>query len=114
MPLRPLTDAERPILRAAGAHLRSLREAAGLTRQELASKAQVSASHVKGLEFGDRRSRPSTLARLAFVLGAAGAGDADELLRGLLEVNRGAMGHERSGTARAVEAWEQTLAAVSG
>ena len=60
-----------------GARLRRLREAAGLTQEELAERAGLSAEGVAALERGRRRRRyPHTLRALADALGLDDAGRA--------------------------------------
>lgn len=54
-----------------GVRLRLLRERAGLSPRELAEKAAISESYVRGLETGNKRNLPvvETLARIADALG---------------------------------------------
>lgn len=52
-----------------GAHLRELREAAGLSRDELASRAGTNRGHVRKLEAGTHSPRPEMVERLAAALG---------------------------------------------
>jgi transcriptional regulator with XRE-family HTH domain len=68
------TDAE-----AIGANLRALRQAAGLTQEQLAHASGVHMTEVSRIEAGKRDPRISTLLRLARALGAPPSG----LLRGL-------------------------------
>ena len=65
---RPLTDEEFPHLEALGAELRELRERASLSRSQLGWAATVSVTHLANLEGGHRRTRRSTLLRIAGVL----------------------------------------------
>jgi transcriptional regulator with XRE-family HTH domain len=55
--------------------LRALRQAAGLTRQELAARAGMGAATVAAYEQGRRQPVPSTRADLARVLGQELLGD---------------------------------------
>lgn len=65
---RPITPNEvRPLLEL-GRQLTNARKAAGLTQRQLAERARLSLRHVKRLEHGTRRTRWSTLQRLAPVL----------------------------------------------
>jgi transcriptional regulator with XRE-family HTH domain len=53
---------------ALGHLLRASRQAAGLTQAVLAKEAQISERHVRRLERGQRRTRRSTLGRLAYAI----------------------------------------------
>lgn len=78
---------ERDAACALGGRLRAARRSAGLTQQRLAARAQLSERHLRRLERGDRRSRQSTLARLAEVVAAASDGrTAGDLLAGWITV----------------------------
>lgn len=58
-------DREREFLREGfGAHLRSLRLAAGLTQAELGKRAKVDRLHISRLELGRRRPEGGTVRRL--------------------------------------------------
>lgn len=65
MPIRP---EETFWLEQLGDYLRTCREDAGLTRSELAAAAQLSPGHLGQLEWGVRRTRRSTLTRIALAL----------------------------------------------
>lgn len=69
----PIEPLERPWLDDLGTLLRSARTAAGLSQASLAARACLSERSVRRLENGQRRTRASTLTRLAFAI--AGPGD---------------------------------------
>lgn len=75
---RPIGPAEVPHLEALGRRLSELRRAAGLSRAALARAAELSSPTVGRLEAGTRRTRASTLARLAGAL--AGPDEAPALV----------------------------------
>lgn len=64
----PIPDSEGFFLERLGRQLRSYREDAGLTRNELAASAQLSPAAVGKIEWGVRRTRRSTLTRIAWAL----------------------------------------------
>lgn len=64
----PLTDSEAFFAEVLGRQLRSYREDAGLTRRELAAAAMLSAGQLGRIEWGTRRTRRSTLTRIAWAL----------------------------------------------
>ena len=66
---RPIQPAETPYLSALGNRLRELRRDRGLTQAQLAVAADLSRRHVERLEAGTRRTRRSTLSRIAEALG---------------------------------------------
>jgi transcriptional regulator with XRE-family HTH domain len=66
---RPLEPSETPYLLALGIRLRELRRDSGLTQAQLAEAAELSCRHIERLEAGNRRTRRSTLARIAAALG---------------------------------------------
>ncbi len=69
-----------------GQLLSELRRASGLSQRETAVAAQVSPRHLRRLERGERRTRLSTLERLAGALAGPGTLDRGEhLLRVLLQ-----------------------------
>lgn len=68
---RPIADEERPRLRVLGASVRGARTAVGLTQAELGEQAQLGARQVGHIERGTRRTRESTLARLAHAVSIA-------------------------------------------
>jgi transcriptional regulator with XRE-family HTH domain len=65
---RPVEPWEQPFLTALGAELRVLRQHAGLTQAALASRAGLAERSLRRIEHGQRRTRRSTLARLAAAL----------------------------------------------
>jgi transcriptional regulator with XRE-family HTH domain len=65
----PIEPMETPYLLALGSRLRELRRDRGLTQAQLANAADLSRRHVERLEAGNRRTRESTLARIAAALG---------------------------------------------
>lgn len=67
-PWRPLADDERVAAVALGHVLRQLRVDAGLSVRALGEAAQLGRRQVQRLEAGQRRTRASTLARLARAL----------------------------------------------
>jgi transcriptional regulator with XRE-family HTH domain len=75
---RPITPGEVGNLEALGARLRELRERAGLSRPALAEKAQLGKTQIELIERGGRRTRRSTLDRLAVAL-TIGNSNPDEL-----------------------------------
>jgi hypothetical protein len=66
--LHPITAAEVPTLEAMGRELRRLREAARLSRPQLAQASLLSARFIRQLEVGAARARLSSLAALAAAL----------------------------------------------
>lgn len=62
---RPITDDEAPYLAALGRELRAVRNRLGISRGALADAAELSLRHIESLEVGDRRTRRSTLTRIA-------------------------------------------------
>ncbi len=72
--------------RQLGQLLGQLRRASGLSQRETAVAAQVSTRHLRRLERGERRTRRSTLERLAGALAGRGTlGSEEHLLRVLLQ-----------------------------
>lgn len=65
---RPIEDAEVDYLLELGENVRFLREDAGLSRRELAWQAFVHPSTIERIEYGTRRTRRSTLERIAAAL----------------------------------------------
>jgi transcriptional regulator with XRE-family HTH domain len=90
---RPLEAWELPLLAALGERLRELREWAGLSQRLLGEAAELSADQVSRIERGRRRTRRSTLARLAGALAAHGR-DGDQVLAELLELVGSALAAE--------------------
>lgn len=78
---RPISDSEIPYLVQLGRLLRELRTAAGLSQARLAKQAQLSSWTIGVLEHGSRRTRRSTLERIARALVKADSalGDPEEL-----------------------------------
>lgn len=71
---------------AAGRRLRELRTAAGLTQEELAERAGISARALRALETGTaKRARPDTMDRIARVLGLTDDDKQDLLKRWRLD-----------------------------
>ncbi len=83
---RPVAGWEVPLLVRLGTCLRELRTQAGLSQRELAAKAGLAERSVRRIEHGHRRTRASTLQRLAEVLvgDAPRHGSADDVLDQLL------------------------------
>lgn len=65
---RPLLDWERPWLQRLGASLRAARRDAQMSQAHLAARAGIAERSVRRIEQGERRTRRSTLVRLAGVL----------------------------------------------
>jgi transcriptional regulator with XRE-family HTH domain len=78
---RPIRPEEIPDLLRLARLLSETRRAAGLTRSQVARAASLSVRHVQRLEDGGRRTRTSTLERLALALDPD---KADLLLRSLI------------------------------
>jgi transcriptional regulator with XRE-family HTH domain len=66
---RPIEDQERPALAALGSAIAGYRQSAGLSVRALATAAELSPSQMSRIERGLRRTRMSTLARIATALG---------------------------------------------
>ena len=62
---RPIESSEVPNLERLGRLLKRLRQAAGMTQRDLARNAELSAWMVSQIELGTRRTRQSTLRRIA-------------------------------------------------
>jgi transcriptional regulator with XRE-family HTH domain len=62
---RPIEAAEITYLEALGAHLAAVRRDHGLTQAALAEAAELSTSGIRRIEAGTRRTRRSTLDRMA-------------------------------------------------
>jgi transcriptional regulator with XRE-family HTH domain len=65
---RPIEAWEEPHLERLGQLLRQQRNAASLTQRELGNASELSLGMICQIEFGDRRTRYSTLARIAKAL----------------------------------------------
>lgn len=78
---RPIRADERPGLLELGAYLRHLRHEVGLSQALLANRAGLSERSYRRIEHGDRRTRASTLARIAdgLVAYTSTLGTADEV-----------------------------------
>lgn len=68
---RPIRPEEIPHLEGLGSRLRGLRRAVGFSQAELARRAELSPWMVRALERGARRTRRSTLERVAQALASA-------------------------------------------
>lgn len=82
---RRIEDWETPLLLALGAELRAMRLQAHLTQWELAGRAELRARSLGRIERGERRTRLSTLARIAQGLEPDDPEAAQALLRALLD-----------------------------
>ncbi len=80
MEVRLIEPHERETLEELGALLAHARRAAGLTQRQLALASALTIRHVQYLEAGQRRTRLSTLARIADFLGIMLQADPDGLL----------------------------------
>jgi transcriptional regulator with XRE-family HTH domain len=69
MSWHPIEDAEIPYLEALGLSLQRARCSRAMTQGELATAAQLSTSTIQRIEAGTRRTRRSTLRRIAEALG---------------------------------------------
>ena len=65
---RPIDDGEVERLEALGSRLADLRRSAGLSQVRLATRAELAPSTIERLEAGTRRTRRSTLGRIARAL----------------------------------------------
>ena len=84
----PIPCDQVPALVALGEELRATREGVGLSRRVLGVAAEVSEGQLARVEWGARRTRASTLRRIAAALVAAAPelGSADELTEALVEL----------------------------
>ena len=84
---RPIEDWERPWLEGLGALLRHVRMASGQTQARTAIRAGLAERSLRRIEHGQRRTRGSTLARLASAVATSDpdGGAAADLLRRLLD-----------------------------
>jgi transcriptional regulator with XRE-family HTH domain len=85
MEVRPIEPHERPALEAIGALLAHARRTAGLTQRQLALASSITIRHVQYLEAGQRRTRLSTLERIAAFLAPMLGADVDGLVDLLVE-----------------------------
>lgn len=76
---RPIAPGEVADLERLGELLRAMRVEAGLTRRHLADAAELSAQQLRRIEHGTRRTRTSTLDRIADALADRLDTDADDL-----------------------------------
>jgi hypothetical protein len=85
---QPITDAEVSYLKALGSEVSRPRKAAGLTTADLDRRADVSPEQARNIQGGTRRTRRSTLARIAETLvdPRDELGDRDTLLKRLRSV----------------------------
>ncbi len=94
---RPILDWERPFLTRLGVRVRTLRQAAGMTQARLAASAGIAERSLRRIEYGERRTRRSTLRRLAQSIAEQHDGQhAGELLADLLEAVGPALAPESS------------------
>jgi transcriptional regulator with XRE-family HTH domain len=68
-PNEPLTAEDQAVLTEVGLAIRAARQAAGLTQQAAATKADVQRSYLAGVETGTRNVSVLSLARIARALG---------------------------------------------
>lgn len=94
--LRVIEDHERPALEALGAELRVERLRAGYNRPAFAKVVQLSPRHLSRLESGERRTRASTLLRIASALTERLDVDRDTLHAQLLALGGEAIAPESS------------------
>lgn len=119
MSRRPIVDSERPYLLALGRLLATTRRAVGLTQQQVALEAGLHWTSVQRVELGQRRTRRSTLQRIAavFVLQEPRVGPVDVLLDDLVRTAGPALAPEseyadrvaRRRAAREERDWQQSL-----
>lgn len=95
-PGKPISDEERPYLRALGVALRDLRAHTGLTVLQFCYRALITEGHFWHLVAGVRRTRRSTIARLvaAAVEANPELGPADPIVDRLCEVAGPALASE--------------------
>lgn len=86
--MHEITDEERPHLEALGHDLHQTRRDIGMSRAELARRAELSDGHVWRIETGRRRTRRMTLERIAHSVAEWTEGwlDETEVLEGWLEL----------------------------
>lgn len=82
---RPINEDEGPDLERLGTLLRTLRNEACLSRRLLGLGSEVGTSHIERLEEGTRRTRLSTLKRIADALADGREVDATDLYERLVE-----------------------------
>jgi transcriptional regulator with XRE-family HTH domain len=99
---RPIESWEVPQLERLGCLLRVLRKAAGMTQRDLARSAELSSWMVSQIELGTRRTRRSTLRRIARAIVGAdpNASTEDELTEQLVEAAGEALAPESGYRAR--------------
>lgn len=96
MSRRPILERERPHLERLGVALATTRRACGLTQREVALGAALSRTHVDRLEAGRRRTRRSTLRRIAavFVVEEPRLGSVDRVVADFLRFAGPALAEE--------------------
>lgn len=104
---RPITEAEVADLERLGAQVRELRHEAGMTQQQLADAAQLSRSQVRRIEAGTRRTRRSTLGRIAEAVADRIDDDADDLADRLESAAGAALAPESAYAERVAERRER-------
>ena len=99
---RPIESWEVPHLERLGGLLKGLRKAAGMTQRELACSAELSSWMVSQIELGTRRTRQSTLRRIARAIVGThpNASTEDELTEQLVEAAGAALAPESGYRAR--------------
>ncbi len=93
---RPIESSEVPHLECLGHLLKRLRKTAGMTQRDLACSAELSSWMVSQIELGTRRTRQSTLRRIArAIVGAVpNVSTEDELTEQLVEAAGAALAPE--------------------
>jgi transcriptional regulator with XRE-family HTH domain len=114
---RPILARELPHLQRLGTLLGTTRRALGMTQKEVALAAALHWTHLQRLELGTRRTRRSTLRRIAavYVLQNPRLGPVDDLLTDFVRVAGPALAEEsayaervaRRRRVRDERAWEQ-------
>ncbi len=99
---RPIKSCEVPDLERLGRLLRGLRKAAGMTQRDLARSAELSSWMLRQIELGTRRTRRSTLRRIAHAIVGAhpNASTEDELTEQLAGAAGAALAPESGYRAR--------------
>ena len=99
---RPIDSWEVPHLERLGSLLKGLRKAAGMTQRDLARSAELSSWMVRQVELGTRRTRQSTLRRIARAIVSAhpNAPTEEKLTQQLVEAGGAALACESGYRAR--------------